>query len=220
MLTVRRGGLREPADCFQMEYPQYDPHIANAPLSDEELLALDDLLRALPTDGAMNVEVMDGYLTALLVGPRSVDRLRTRDWLPAVWGGDGEGSAPFASNRQRKRATVLVLRQLHAIACQLRDAPAQWQPVFSVAEVEGRELADAEEWCIGFLEGVALEADAWRHCFDDAEFAPALDAFRLLGGAESELSAAEVQRLDDPVVRDELSRSVMDAVLLLRARQP
>jgi uncharacterized protein len=211
MLTVRRGGLREPADCFQMEYPQYDPHIANAPLSDEELLALDDLLRALPTDGAMNVEVMDGYLTALLVGPRSVDRLRTRDWLPAVWGGDGEGSAPFASNR---------LRQLHAIACQLRDAPAQWQPVFSVAEVEGRELADAEEWCIGFLEGVALEADAWRHCFDDAEFAPALDAFRLLGGAESELSAAEAQRLDDPVVRDELSRSVMDAVLLLRARQP
>src|SRR5262245_18531626 len=128
-----------------MEYPDYKPAIANAPLSDEELAALDDLLAALPSDGAVNIEALDAHLIALLVGRRLVERLRTRDWVPAVWGDDGEGSKPFASNQQRKRSTVLVLRHLQSIACQLRDAPEEWEPVFSVAEDEGRELSDAED---------------------------------------------------------------------------
>jgi uncharacterized protein len=198
-----------------MEYPQYDPNIANLPLSDEELQSFDDMLRALPTDAAMNIEGMDGYLTALLVGPPLLDRLRTAQWLPAVWGGDGPGGAPFASNKQRKRATVLVLRHLHSIACQLRDAPAEWQPVFSVAEVEDRDLADAEDWCIGFLQAVALSPEAWEPLFDDSQLGPALQPIALLGGDEAELSAADTERLADPELRDELSRAVMDAVLLL-----
>jgi uncharacterized protein len=198
-----------------MEYPQYDPTLANAPLSDDELQAFDELLRALPTDAAMNIEGMDGYLTALLVGPPLLDRLRTAQWLPAVWGGDGEGGAPFASNQKRKRATVLVLRHLQSIACQLSDAPDAWQPIFSVAEVEGREWVDAEDWCIGFLQAVALDADGWGLLFDDPTLGPALRPIVELGGDEAELSAAEVERLADPEYRDERSRAVMDAVLLL-----
>jgi uncharacterized protein len=198
-----------------MEYPQYDPTLANAPLSDDELQAFDDLLRALPTDAAMNIEGMDGYLTALLVGPPLLDRLRTAQWLPAVWGGDGEGGAPFASNQKRKRATVLVLRHLQSIACQLHDAPDAWQPIFSVAEVEGREWADAEDWCIGFLYAVALDPDGWGLRFDDPALGPALRPIAELGGDEAELSAAEVERLADLEYRDERSRAVMDAVLLL-----
>ena len=199
-----------------MEYPQYDPTIANTPLSDDELEALDRMLRATAADAAMNVEVMDGYLTALLVGPRLVDRLRTRAWIPAVWGGDGEGSAPFESNRQRKKATVLVLRHLHGIACQLRDAPDAWEPVFSIAEVEGRELVDAEDWCIGFLQAVALDADAWTPYFERDDLAPALRPIVLLGADEAELPADDVARLADPDARDETSRAVIDAVLALR----
>jgi uncharacterized protein len=203
-----------------MEYPQYDPTIANTPLTDDELDALDRMLRAIPADAAMNVEVMDGYLTALLVGPRLVDSLRTRQWIPAVWGGDGEGSAPFESNRQRKKATVLVLRHLHSIACQLRDAPEAWEPVFSIAEVEERELVDAEEWCIGFLQAVALDAEAWTPYFEREDLAPALRPIVLLGADEAELPADDVARLADPDARDETSRAVIDAVLALRREAP
>jgi uncharacterized protein len=201
-----------------MEYPQYDPTLANTPLSDDELQTFDDLLRALPADGAMNIEGMDGYLTALLVGPPLLDRLRTAEWLPAVWGGDGEAGAPFASNQKRKRATVLVLRHLQSIACQLRDAPDNWQPIFSVAEVEGRELADAEDWCIGFLQAVALDPERWGPLFDHPELGPALRPIALLGGDEVELSADDAERLTDPELRDQLSRAVMDAVLLLHTQ--
>jgi uncharacterized protein len=180
-----------------------------------EVNATANMLGALPADQAMNVEVLDGYLTSLLVGPPLAGRLRTRDWLPAVWGGDGDGPAPFASNRQCKRVTVLVLRHLHGIACQLRDGPEDWQPVFSVGEDEGRDLADAEDWCIGFLQGVALAPDAWAPLFDDPRLAGTLRPIVLLRGDESELAADEVAHLDDPAARDEVSRAVVDAVLLL-----
>ncbi|MBC7938246.1 MAG: UPF0149 family protein [Chitinophagaceae bacterium] len=205
-----------------MDYPQYDPQLDSPPLADAELDALDDLLRALPHDNTMNVEALDGYLTALLVGPPVLARLRSADWMPAIWGGEGadDGSAaPFASQKQRKRTVQMVLRHLHAIDHQLRDAPAQWQPVFSVAETaDGRELVDAEEWCIGFLQASVLDPTGWATLFDAPERAAALLPLVLLGGEDSQLTPADAERLADVAQRDELSRAVMDGVLELAAR--
>ena len=201
-----------------MDYPDYNPALDSPPLSDEELDSLDQLLQALPGDTAMNIEGLDGYLTALVVGPPLLQRLKSADWLPVVWGGDGSGSAPFASQKQRKRAAVLVLRHLHAIHQQLqRDADA-WEPVFSVAETPDGELVDAEDWCIGFLQAVALDSEAWAPLFDDATLGPALVPIALLGGDDSTLADADRQRLADPAERDALSRAVADAVPLLQAR--
>lgn len=203
-----------------MDYPRYDPTGKNTPLSDDELDALDRALAALPGEQVMNVEALDGYLTALLLAPTPLPEVPTAAWLPAVWGGDGEDGAPFASNRKRKDTAVLVLRHLHSIACALRDDPENWQPVFSVAEVQGEEMADAEDWCIGFLQAVALDAQGWSPRFDDPELSAALAPIALLGGDDSELPEAERERLADPAVRDELSRAAVDAVLVLhQARQ-
>ena len=203
-----------------MEYPQYNPLSDNLPLSDDELQALDQMLQALP-GATMNIENLDGYLTALLVGPPGLASRPGAEWLPAVWGGDGEGNAPFASSKQRKRATLLVLRHLRHLDGQLQDASedaSAWQPVFSVAEVDRREWVDAEDWCAGFLRAVELAPGPWGELFDDAAMGPALVPIALLGGDDSELSEADAKRLADPEVCDELSRAVVDAVLLLRAR--
>lgn len=202
-----------------MDYPQYNPQTDDAPLSDNELNALDDLLQALPSNEAMNIECMDGYLTALLVGPVDLSQLPSSTWLPAVWGGDGEDLAPFKSNKQRKRVTLLVLRHLQSIAIQLRDTGEAWEPIFSVAEVEDKDLVDAEVWCIGFLQAVALHPDAWGPLFDDAVVGPALVPIALLGGDEAEQSPQDLERLGDMNVRDQLSRAVLDAVLLLHGRK-
>lgn len=202
-----------------MDYPDYNPSIDPPPLSDDELEALDQLLQALPGEAAMNVEGLDGYLTALLVGPQLLQRFKSADWMPAVWGGDGAGSAPFASQKQRKRAALLVLRHLRAIDLQLSQAPAAWEPVFSIAETPAGELlVDAEDWCIGFLQAVALDPQAWAPLFDDAELGAALVPLALLGGDDGELSTADRERLEDPLQRDALSRAVVDAVLVLKAR--
>jgi uncharacterized protein len=203
-----------------VDLPRYDPLLATEPLSDADLDALDELLLALPSDNPMNVEALDGYLTALLLGPRSVDRLPTADWMPAVWGGDAAPApAPFASQKQRKRVVTMVLRHLHGIDHALRSAPARWEPVFSVAEVDGQELADAEDWCIGFLQATTLAADAWGALFDDAALGQALVPIALLGGDDGDPSAEAAAQRADPATRDALSRGVIDAVLALRARR-
>ena len=119
----------------------------------------------------------------------------------------------------RTRLVVLVLPHLHAIDRQLRQDPAHWEPVFSVAEsADGDELADAEDWCIGFLQAVALDADAWEPLFDDAALGPALVPVVVLGAEEAALTPADRERLLDPVQRDALSRAVADAVVALSAR--
>jgi uncharacterized protein len=203
-----------------VDYPDYNSSIDHPPLGDDELDALDQMLLALPGDTAMNVEGLDGYLTALLVGPPVLQRLRSADWMPAVWGGDGAGSAPFNSQKQRKRAALLVLRHLRAIDRQLSDAPAAWEPVFSIAETtQGELLVDAEDWCIGFLQGVELDPAAWSPFFDDGELGAALVPLALLGGDDSELDASDRARLEDPVQRDALSRAVVDTVLMMQARR-
>ncbi|QPF75531.1 UPF0149 family protein [Roseateles sp. DAIF2] len=200
-----------------MEYPRYNPASDNLPLSDDELNQLDDLLAALPSDAALNIEALDGYLVALLLSPTPLPELPGAAWLPTVWGGDGaDGQAPFASGKQRKKLSLLVLRHLHGIACQLRDRPEGWEPIFSVAEQEeGEELVDAEDWCTGFMLAVDLAAEAWTPLFERDKTAAALAPIALLGGDESGLAPEERARLGDLQWRDALSREVPEGVLTL-----
>ena len=212
-----------------MQYPTYDPASAVTPLSAEEIAALDMLLQRLQSDTAMSLDGFDGYLTAFAIGPAALRGMPTADWLPLVWGGDADGEdqaapsasfAPFATNRQRKNTVVQALRHLRHLSQQLREAPNDWEPIFSIAEHGADEFADAREWCMGFLQAVDLQPDAWGHAWSDPVLAPLL----LLGGGLDGHTPGAAQAhavahdLDDPAVCDKLSRAVPDAVLHLLAQ--
>jgi uncharacterized protein len=207
-----------------MEYPQYNPASDHLPLSDEELSTLDDMLSRLPSDGAMNIEALDGYLAGLLLSPQALAELPGSDWLPLVWGGDGaEGQPdtfPFVSGKQKKRVILLVLRHLHSIAWQWAAKPELWEPIFSMAEDEagGEDLTDAEDWAIGFMSAVDLAPGAWAPLFENAETAALLEPITLLGADEDSLDLATRERLAGAKYRDELSRSIPDAAIALFAR--
>ena len=212
-----------------MDHPDYDPASPLTPLSAAELAALDRLLQALPADGAMTLDGLDGYLSALVVGPGDLLRaLPSSQWLPLVWGGDGAdgnaSAAPFQSKRQRKATVVLVLRHLRHVSEQITRAPQEWEPIFSVAEHGADEWVDARDWCTGFLQAVDLLPSAWDAVWDDPALGPALAPLLLLGGGldpQSGSAATPGADLDDPVVCDGLSRAVPDVVLrLLAARRP
>lgn len=203
-----------------MEYPQYNPASDHLPLSDEELSTLDDMLTRLPSDGAMNIEALDGYLSGLLLTPRPLADLPGAEWLPVIWGGDGEdGVKPFVSGKQKKRVLMLVLRHLRATAWQWEHKPEAWEPILSIAEdEEGNALTEAEDWTIGFMSAVDLAPAAWTPLFENPETAALLEPITLLGADEEQLSDADRERLADPVARDELSRAVPEAALALYAR--
>jgi len=204
-----------------MQYPQYNPASDNRPLSDDELNDLDELLSILPTDGALNIEALDGYLAGLLLAPgRPLSELPGDAWLPVVWGGDGDTEpAPFVSGKQRKKVTMLVLRHLHSIATAWTLHPKAWEPIFSFAdgesetddEDEAPEYADAEDWAAGFLIATDLAPDAWAPLFDGAETGPLLAPIAALGTEDGPLADAGAE------ARDEASRSIPDAMLALWA---
>ncbi len=199
-----------------MNYPHYNPASDNRPLSDEELNDLDELLADLPADAALNIEALDGYLAGLLLTPgRALADVPGADWLPVIWGGDGEGddNAPFASGKQRKKVVMLVLRHLQSIALAWAERPQAWEPIFSFAdgEDEDTEYADAEDWAAGFLTAVDLAPEAWAPLFEGGATAPLLAPIAALGSPDGALAEAGAE------ARDEASRSIPDAMLALWA---
>jgi uncharacterized protein len=208
-----------------VNYPTYDPNSALTPLTAEELAAVEALLQRLPADAAMSLDGMDGYLTALAIGPAALRALPTAEWLPLIWGGDAEpGEAegampatPFGTKRERKNMVVWALRHLRALDAQLHAHPDQWEPIFSIAEQGETEWVDAREWCMGFLQAVDVLPQAWGPVWSQAEVAPLL----LLGGGLEGVSVPEAQALDldDPQRCDQLSRQAPEAVLHLLAQQ-
>jgi uncharacterized protein len=205
-----------------MDYPTYDPHSPVTPLTQAEIDGLDQLLQTLPTDGAMSLDGMDGFLTALAVGPASVlTTLPTADWLPWVWGGDGDGgnndASPFASKRQRKATVVVLLRHLRHLAQQFATTPDDWEPIFSIAEQGDDEWADARDWCAGFLQAVDLLPSAWGTAWAQPGLAPLLQLGGGLEGMDGADTAPAAPDDDNLAAIDELSRAVPDAVLAVWA---
>ena len=82
---------------------------------------------------------------------------------------------------------MLPMRQL-LMCLNLNDYPDQFEPLFGTREEEGQELTIVEEWCYGYLRGVALTdwsglPEAQQAAFDaialhgDEEKTTALGAF-------------------------------------------
>lgn len=190
--------------------PSYDPQSDLRPLDDDELNELDDDLAALPGDGVLNIEALDGYCTGLLLAPSPLAELPGESWLPWVWGESDDAAAPlpFASGKQRKRVVMAVLRHVRQLDHALHQAPQGWEPVFSVAEDDdGQDWVDAQDWCLGFLTAVDLAPEAW------ASHPAGVPAINLLTTVQA-LAGDEIDNAPDALSqRNALGRRLTDEVL-------
>lgn len=206
-----------------MNYTQYNPDLVTETLSDDEQDQLEELLQVLPSDAAMDLECLDGYLTALLIAPTLP---APEVWLPPIWGIEVGEPAPFASGKQLKRCIQLVLRYLGMIDRQFKRDPDALEPLFGMAEIEVQGdddeaddaaatdavVVDAEIWCIGFLQAMAVQPEPWDTWLDDPVAAELLAPVVRLGCDPDALTETERSALADPVLRDALSRQVADAI--------
>lgn len=219
-----------------MKHPQYNPALDNPPLKEVELDQLEALLARSPGDEAMDIEGLDGYLTALLLSPElpSAD-----DWVPLIWGGRPGEEAPFASGKQTKRVVQLVLRHMAGIDRQLRADVDQLEPFFAIAERDDAEASggggdsgedgdeaageagsdgywvDAGNWCTGFMMATELQPQLWSPLFQDPEAAGLLEPIVLLGSDPAALEESQRARVLDLAGRDQLSRLVPDIISAL-----
>ena len=75
------------------------PGDLGAPLSEKEFEELDDFLTSDQTsDETLTIMGLDGYLTALAIGPTTVP---PSYWLPRVWGPSEDDAPKFETTRLR-----------------------------------------------------------------------------------------------------------------------
>ena len=127
----------------------------NLGLSDDELEELDEFLADdTLQETSMDVSTLEGYLTAIAIGPRLV---MPSEWLPWIWDmEEGEASAPFENEEQASRIFSLIMRRYNSILQSFATAPEAFQPIFW----RGNQWGVAE-WCEGFILGFQFSDDAW-----------------------------------------------------------
>ena len=138
--------------------------LSTEPLSDEEFDWLNDfLLDRLDDDtdtegldeGILDMSELDGLLTAVVSGPVMIP---PSQWIPQVWG-DFE---PVWDNEQAaKQAMSLLMRHMNDIAAMLMEQPEDFQPLFLERVVDDETHTIVDEWCEGYMRGVALAAGQW-----------------------------------------------------------
>ena len=135
-------------------------------LDEDEFDELEEILVSdVVPDDCMNLEMLDGYLAAVVAAPVVLER---EDWLPDVWSAHGD-DADFGGGQRVQRAVQLVLRYYNELVVTLDGAPDDadpeddnvWQP-FCYQPQEGDPLGAVEEWVEGFAQGMELWPDDWQ----------------------------------------------------------
>ena len=131
------------------------------PLSEAEFNELDHfLLYDVDTEDVMTLDMVDGFLHAIAVGPTTIQPKR---WLPKIWG-TKEMMPPMDSIEQLNHMLGLVMRHFNSIIAGLEEEPSEISPYWSTMTYAGdeQEYDDAEMWAYGFIEGMRLCWNDWK----------------------------------------------------------
>ncbi|OYV88926.1 MAG: hypothetical protein B7Z57_14185 [Acidiphilium sp. 37-60-79] len=118
------------------------------------LNVLDRWLRRMQPEGKIdNVSMLDGYVTAIVVGPVSIP---PDEWFTDLLGSKGR----IASAHGKTLAAIEAIIQRHnAISDILATAPQNYAPIFQRGD-DGTVFA--EPWCLGFLTAMHLRWADWK----------------------------------------------------------
>lgn len=124
-------------------------------LTNEEIVILDCFLTSDSiSDTSMNFATLDGYLTAIAIGPRMVV---PSDWIPWIWDMDSAENAPeFGGEQEVNRIMSMIFRHYNTIVGTFNTAPESFEPIFR----EGPRW-NAADWCEGFLTGFQFSEREW-----------------------------------------------------------
>ena len=184
------------------------------PLSEDEFNELDQfLLYNVDTEDVMTLDMADGFLHAIAVGPITT---HPRQWLPKIWG-TREMMPPMDSIDQLNHILELVMRHFNSIIAGLEADPPEISPCWSTMTYDGdeREYDDAEAWAYGFVEGMRLCWDDWQPLLSTPQGQAWFRPIALLG--EDDFSVDQDELTKTPTMRAELALQIPQAVLDMHA---
>lgn len=186
--------LSEPLD--NEELARLDEFLLNR-ISDE---AGDRLAAADDDEGILDVSELDGFLTALVSSPNVIVPSR---WLPAMWGVE---EPVWESADQFQEVFGLIVRHQNSIVATLLHDPPAFEPMFGERKVEAKTYLIVDEWCHGYMRGVALDAYAWNA--GGADVKELLRPIQLWGTEEGWRKIDAMSDADQARERDAIPQSV------------
>jgi len=185
----------------------------SAPLSEDELDELEHiLLYDIEADEGMTLDMLDGYLHAIVMGPEII---MPQKWLPNVWGQEEDASPAFSDLEQFNHFISLVMRHYNSIVAAFESNPPDPMPLWSVRLTDMGEFEDAETWAYGFCEGIKLNPTAWQALFDDPKGKEVFRPIGLLG--EEDYTADQDDMIRTPEQRHALSLQIPDSLRSIHA---
>jgi len=177
------------------------------PLTDEELEELDEFLMSDAThEESMDISMLDGFLTALAIGPNT---LPPSQWMPVIWG----GAMTWETQEQAERIMSYVFRHANDILFYLRDEQDSFEPLLFEREHEGKTIPIIDEWCTGFVKGMALDEESWRPLLETEEGDDMLYLIMLYGTESGWEELKNNPMLEDR--HDEFAASLGDCVMAI-----
>ena len=182
-------------------------------LTDDALNELDQFLKSdLVSDETLMVDALDGYLTAIAIGPIT---LMPSQWIPGIWGPEPDDAPAFESKDSAQRIMGLIIQLFNGIIETLEKDPDSLAPVFGENRFRGdpHVYPDAEPWALGFMQGLGLCRLAWQPLFDDPDGQVWLRPLQLLGSLD--LSDEEESLVLFPDQREELSKQIPGSIAVI-----
>ena len=107
----------------------------------------------------MPIDRLHGYLCAVYSSP---ELIRPSMWLPLVWGDDPPEFSTDAGAQS-------VIRGVFKLGQEIANALAEttFEPLLPRRPGPGMDNV-AQAWCEGFLDGIALDDDAWDPLVEDS----------------------------------------------------
>ncbi len=163
-------------------------------ISPEDIVALGEFLDREPlAKRSMGIPMLDGFLTAIVIGPEMV---MPSDYLPWIWDWKrGKKAVEFADIDEANRILGYVRGMNNRVATALMNDQPAIVPIFVFEPVW-----DHMEWMGGFLLGTDFDAEVWDYA---REQVPELfEPFEAFAGLERDAPGFEeaCQRLGRAIV--------------------
>lgn len=138
-----------------------DKHAPATFWTEREIQLLENfLLREDGPEETMDVSMLDGFLCAVVSGPKLIMPGEMMRW---IWDCErGVDEPVFDSAEQANEIMQIVMRQWNDINEALTHSPADYEPlILERPGDDGQPVPVIDEWCMGYYKGMDLDFMGW-----------------------------------------------------------
>jgi uncharacterized protein len=148
---------------------------------------------------------LHGFLTSVISGPQ----ILSSEWIPVVF--RNEDSEGWESMRQAKRAMDLLMRFNNEVAIDLLEEFRGFSIMIDRIGDPPDTLDLADDWCRGYVAGMALRADEWEATTQTPEITESLTPILLLADPDEKAKPDPLEQPEEyAAVMDELAQAAVD----------